>query len=132
MNKFAEKLWIWSHLLKKSLKKFLCSVQLFHLARKYLWASTTYLEPCNLQKLSHEQFHEGFIYFCKHLNHMNAKHTKWSNTLKIVSVCLTMLWDWRLKGYFRTQWQLRTHFTRHPHSKYFNILHSVLISLLLT
>ena len=32
------------------------------------------------------------------VNPLNAKFTKWSNTLKVVSVCLTILWDWRLKG----------------------------------
>ena len=39
-------------------------------------------------------------------NTLSAKPTKWSNTLKqfvgrirrMVWVCLTILWDWRLKG----------------------------------
>ena len=43
----------------------------------------------------------------KAFNPLNANPTKWSNTLKqfieksqkIVSVCLTILWGWRLKGY---------------------------------
>ena len=34
-----------------------------------------------------------------HLNPLSANATKWSNTLKkFVSVCLTILWSWRLKG----------------------------------
>ena len=33
------------------------------------------------------------------INPLNASFTKWSNTLKqFVGFCLTILWDWRLKG----------------------------------
>ena len=60
--------------------------------------------------------------FCCKNNHernwdlipLSAKPTKWSNTLKqfvgksrrTVWVCLNILWDWRLKGYFQSShWQ---------------------------
>ena len=62
------------------------------------------------------QFYKNLITFTNkkgnklvQLNPLSAKLTKWSNTLKqfvgccwpTVWVCLTILWGWRLKGYFR-------------------------------
>ena len=66
----------------------------------------------NLSLLWNSAFHKFLIkiafpvLFLRFFNPLRANPTKWSNTLKqfvgnsrqIAWVCLTILWDWRLKG----------------------------------
>ena len=88
---------------RKSMDWFLYDNGLRHERVKYHWIffAAIFLFPISGKSILSKKFWEIFHKNYHNISPLSDKRTKWSNTLKlfvIAWVCLTILWDWHLKG----------------------------------